>query len=161
MSTRAHSLAEQFEQVNAAAIAAVEATDDHGWQATCTEENWPVAFTAWHIADGHTTIMGLIDAAAAGEPVPPITPAMLDANNAGNAAQHATCSRQEALDLLRQNGSTVATTIRGLGDEQLDRAAVIELFGDHPLSAQQLIELVLIGHARQHTPSLRGVPAAV
>ena len=154
MSTRAQTLADQFEQVNVAAMAAVEACDDAVWRATCREEGWPVAFTAWHIGDGHTTIMGLVTAVANGQALPAVTAAMLDGINAENAARHAACSRQEALELLRQNGATVADTIRRLSDAQLDRAAALDLFGGVPMSAQQLIEHVLLGHARHHLASM-------
>ena len=162
MSARARTLAEQFEQVNKEAIAAVEARDDSAWRAVCREEGWPAAFTAWHIGDGHTTIMGLVSGVANGHPLPTLTAAMLDTRNAANLARYAACSRQEALDVLRQNGTAVADAIRGLSDEQLDRTAVIELFGGAPMSAQQLIERVLVGHARQHLASLQaGSQAAV
>ena len=155
MSTRAQALAEQFEQVNAETIAAVEACADREWHAASRGEGWPVAFSAWHIAEGHTTIMGLIAAVANGQPVPALTAAMLDAKNADDLPRHATCSKQEALDALRQNGTAVADAIRRLSDEQLDRVAVLELFGGAPLSLQQLIELVLVGHARQHLASMQ------
>ena len=155
MSTRAQALAEQFEQVNAEAIAAAEACGDREWHAASREEGWPMAFSAWHIAEGHGTIMGLVAAVANGEQAPALTAAMLDAKNADDLSRHATCSKQEVLDALRQNGTAVANAIRRLSDEQLDRAAVLELFGGAPLTVQQLIELVLIGHARQHLASMQ------
>ena len=162
MSTRAQALAEQLDQVNSEATAAVEACDDAAWRAGCPEEGWPAAFTAWHIGDGHATIMGLVATVANGQSPPALAAAMLDARNAANLDRHATCSRQDALDLLRQNGSAAAAAIRGLSDEQLDRTAVLELFGGTPLSVQQLVEGVLIGHARHHLASLQaGIQAAV
>jgi hypothetical protein len=88
MSVRAQVLAEQFEQVNAEAIAAVESFSDAAWHGPSANGDWPVAFTAWHIGDGHKSLMGLISLVANGQPLPPITPAMLDAANAANLAQH-------------------------------------------------------------------------
>ncbi|MGI8551281.1 MAG: DinB family protein [Dehalococcoidia bacterium] len=155
MSTRAQTLAEQFEQVNATVISTVEACNDTTWHAATRDERWPVGVAAWHIGDSHTTIMGLASAVAEGQPVPPVTVAMLDAQNADNAARHGSCSRQEVLNLLRQNGTTVADTIRRLPDEQLDRSATIELFGGQSMNVQQLIELVLFGHAQQHLASIQ------
>ena len=155
MSARIQALAEQFERVNAEAIAAVEACADQEWRAASRQEGWPVAFSAWHIAEGHTAIMGLVAAVANGGQAPALTAAMLDAKNADDLSRHGTCSKQEALDTLRQNGTAVADAIRRLSDEQLDRAAVLELFGGQSLSVQQLIELVLVGHARQHLASMQ------
>ena len=154
MSARAQALAEQFEQVNAETIAAVEACDDQAWNTASRAEGWPVAFSAWHIAEGHTTIMGLVAAVANGQQVPALTAAMLDAKNADDLSWQATCSKQEALDALRQNGMVVANAIRRLSDDQLGRSAVLELFGGAPMNVQQLIELVLVGHARQHLASI-------
>ncbi len=155
MSARAQALAAQFEQVNAAAIAAVEACDDGARHAVSKEEGWPVCFTAWHIGDGHTTIMGLVTAVANGQQPPAVTAAMLDARNADNLARHATCSKQEALDTLRQHGTAAADAIRRLSDEQLDRTAALELFGGASMSVQQLIERVVVGHAQRHLASIQ------
>lgn len=154
-SARAQALADQLEQANAAVIAAVEACDDATWRSVRGDEGWPVAFIAWHIGNGHLTIMGLISAIAEGRPLPPVTRAMLDAINAESLTQHGTCSKQEALAVLRQNGAVTADAIRGLSDAQLDRTAALELFGGTPLSVQQLIERVLVGHARQHLASMQ------
>jgi hypothetical protein len=154
-STRAQALAEQFEQVNAAAIAAVEAADDATWRRTCRDEDWPVGFAAWHIGDGHATIMGLVGAVASSQPLPPVTAAMLDARNAENLARHGGCSRQEALRMLRQHGTAAADAIRRLSDEQLERTATLDLFGGATMSVQQLIEQVVIGHAQHHLASMR------
>lgn len=161
MSTRAETLAAQFEQANAAAISAVEACDEAALRTPTRDEAWPVAFAAWHIGNSHTTIMGLITTVASGQPLPAITPAMLDAMNADHAAEHGSCGKQEALEILGQSGTATAASIRRLSDEQLDRSAVVELFGDAPLSAQQLIELVLIGHARQHLASIEASIQAI
>lgn len=151
---RAQELAERFEQVNEAVIGTVAACDDAAWGSVCHDEGWPVAFTAWHIGDGHATIMGLIGAVAAGQPAPPVTAALLDAANAANAGRHAQCPKADALALLRENGDAVAAAIRALSDEQLDRTAAIELAGGQSLSVQQLIEAVLTGHAGQHLASI-------
>ncbi len=159
MSTRSQSLAEQFEQVNGQVIAAVEACGETAWRATSPNEGWPVAFSARHIGDGHTGLMGAISLVANGQPPPALTPAMLDAQNAANATRYGECTKQEALALLRQNGTAVADAIRRLSDEQLDRTAVFEHFFDGAtVSVQQLIERALVGHTRRH---LAGMLAAV
>jgi len=157
-STRAQALAEQFEQVNAEVIAAVEASDDQDWRRPCREEDWPVGFAAWHIGDSHAAIMGLVSTLADGGPLPSLTAAMLEAINAENLAKHGGSSQQEVLDMLRRNGAAAADAIRQLSDEQLNRTTTLELFGGATMSAQELIEQVLVGHARHH---LAGLQAAV
>ncbi len=158
MSARARSLAEQFEQVNGEAITVFETYDDAAWHTARGAGGWPVGFTAWHIADGYTAVMGLITMVANGQPPPAVTATMLDAANAANLAQHAACGKQEALAMLREHGAATTAVIGRFPAEQLDRTAVIQLFGSAPLSVQQLIELVLAGHTRQH---LASIPAPV
>ena len=157
-STRAQALAEQFEQVNAEVIAAVEASDDETWRHTCRDEDWPVGFAAWHIGDSHAAIMGLVSTVANGVPLPPLTAAMLDARNAANLAEHGSAGRHEVLHVLRQHGAAAADAVRRFADEQLDRTATLELFGGATMSVQQLIEQVLIGHARHHLAGLEAAP---
>ncbi len=161
MSTRAETLATQFEQANAAAITAVEGCSEAALHTTTRDEGWPVAFAARHIGSSHASIMGLITLVANGQPLPAVTPAMLNAGNAAAIAEHAGCSKQEALEALRQNGTATAAAIRQLSDEQLDRSAVVELVSTEPLSAQQFIELALIGHATHHLASIEASTQAV
>ena len=154
-SDRAQALAEQFERVNADAIAAVEARDEAAGATTRTAEGWPLFFAARHIAEGHGAVMGLVATVAAGGEPPAVTGAMLDAINAESLARHGGTGRAEALALLREHGAATAAAIRRLSEEQLDRTATMELFGGNPITVQQLIEAVLIGHAQVHLASFR------
>jgi uncharacterized damage-inducible protein DinB len=160
MSKRSQALAEQFERANAEAIAAVERCSDAEWRARSRDEGWPVGFTAWHIGDAHPAVMNLVNAVANEQPPPPITSGMLDGINAEKLTQHASAGKAEALDALRTNGAAVAEAIRALSDEQLDRTATLPLLGGKALSAQQLIENGLIGHARAHLASMRAAAGA-
>lgn len=160
MNTRSQTLAEQFERANAEAIAAVERCSDAEWRARSRDEGWPVGFTAWHIGDAHPAVMNLVNAVANGQQPPPITSDTLNGSNAEKLKQHAAASKTEALERLRTNGATVAKAIRALTDEQLDRTAALPLMGGKSLSAQQLIENGLIGHARGHLASMRAAAGA-
>jgi hypothetical protein len=73
--------------------------------------------------------------------------------NAEHAKQFANCTRDETLVLLRKNAAGAASTVRGLSDDQLDRSA--PLLGGPPMTAQQVIERVLIGHVQEHHGSIR------
>lgn len=152
--TRAQTLAERFEAANAEVIAAVEGFD-RGTAAHSRDEGWPLPFTAWHIADGYGSVMGLITLAAEGQPLPPITREMLDAGNAANLAAHGACTREEAAAALRRHGADTASAIQALTDEQLERSAVLDLFGGATLTVELLIEGMLIGHTRGHLTSLQ------
>lgn len=160
MSTRSQTLAAQFEQATAAAIAAIEPLSDAQWRATSRDERWPVGFVAWHIGDAPFVVMDLVKTVANGQEPPPMTAAMLDDLNAQKLAAHVAAGKTEAVDQLRRNGAAIAATIRTLTDEQLDRSAALPMVGGNALSAQQLIEMGMIGHIRGHVASMQAVVGA-
>ena len=154
MSVRAAALADRFERINRDLIAAVERCADADWQRTCAGEGWPIGVTAHHVATSYPAFKGFIQGIATGADLPPITPEMLDASNARHAEEHARCSRQETLELLRRDGQAAAEAVRGLSDEQLDRTAPMALAGGSAVSAQQMAEF-MIGHPTDHLASIR------
>jgi uncharacterized damage-inducible protein DinB len=157
MSQRAEALAKQFEQANNEFTTAIEHCPETAWASNCQSEGWPVSVTAHHVAEGTAAISGLVQMAAAGQALPPLTPEMLDQGNSEHAQKFANCTKQECLDLSRRNGESAAAMVRGLSDEQLDRTGT--LFGGS-MSSQQMIENILIGHVQGHLQSIRGaVPA--
>src|SRR5687767_14990539 len=102
MSERAANLADQFERINAALIATVEACSDADWQGVCAGEGWPVGVTAHHVALSYPAFRGFIQGIATGADLPPITGEMLDASNAKHAIEAANYTRTETLELLRR-----------------------------------------------------------
>ena len=155
MGARAEALAKRFEEANGAVIAEVEGCSDTHWRATTKAEGWSVAATAHHIGGGHEPIAGIVQAIATGQPLPGLTWEMINQGNAEHAKQFANCAKPEALELLRKSGAAAAGIVRGLSDEQLDRTATIELMGGASVSAQQFVEMVLLGHPQEHLESIR------
>jgi hypothetical protein len=104
-------------------------------------------------------ILGLVQLVANGQEVPAITMEMLDAANAQHAQEFANVSREETLELLKRDGATVTSTLRGLTDQQLDRTAPMAFAGGQAWSARDLIERILIGHPTQHGASIKAALA--
>jgi hypothetical protein len=154
MSQRAASLADQFERINAALIAAVQACSETDWASTCEGERWPVGVTAHHVAVSYPAFKDLVLGIANGAELPPITPEMLDGFNRQHAVDAAHCTRAETLDLLRHDGNAAADAVRALSDTQLDRTAAMALTGDAPVSAQRMVEF-MIDHPTDHLASIR------
>jgi len=152
MSERARTLAQQFEQANHELIATVERLSDAQWRTKTPGDGRSVGVVAHHVAEGHKTIAGLAGTIAHGQPVPALTMDMIHQGNAAHAAQHANCTKAEALALLRQNGAAAVATVRGLGEAELDRTATLPLGA---MSAAQVIERILIGHVQDHHGSIR------
>ncbi len=155
MGQRGNELAERFEQVNNALIAAVERCSDEQWRKICSSEGWSVGVTAHHAGTSHEGIAGFVQAVATGQPAPPLTMEMIDAGNAQHAREHANCTKAETLDLLRNGGKAAAEMLRGFSDGQLDRTAPMAFAGGTPWSTEQIVNRVLIGHPEEHLQSIK------
>ncbi len=151
MSERAQALAERFERANEEVIAAVERWPEEGWRATPPGEEWSVGLIAHHIGNGHAVIQRTLQPAAAGQPLPP---PLGSGHNEGYAEEHADCTKEEVLDLLRRNGASALGFIRGLRDEELDRP-VPSRDGSRTWRLEEMVERMFIGHVEEHLASIR------
>jgi hypothetical protein len=155
MSTRAQHLADQADDVISQAIAFVEAVPDDKWTTLCGPEQCTVAALASHIASSATGVLNfLVKPVAEGQPPAPITPEQIHAGNAENARKNANRPRSEVLAELRANGDEASSYVRGLTDGELQRSTVL-FFSPDPVSADFIIEHVLINHSLEHLESMR------
>jgi hypothetical protein len=153
MSARAKELAARFEQINQDVIDMVsDATD---LSVACPSEGWTAAAVGAHIGGAHRGILeGLIQPIIAGQEIPSaVGPS--DEGNARQAAANAALPRDQILRLLRDHGAMVTAYLRSLSDDDLDRTVILPFFGENPVTAEHVIERVLIGHAADHANSLR------
>jgi uncharacterized protein (TIGR03083 family) len=153
MSERARALADDFERANAELIQLVEELSEAQWATRTDAEGWPVAVVARHIAGAHAFIGRRIKAISEGQPLPPMPPGGIDAQNARDAERYADVTRDEVLSLLRTNGADAAALVRGLSDEQLDRTFTRP--DGNTMRVASLIENALIGHPIGHGSSIR------
>jgi uncharacterized protein (TIGR03083 family) len=154
MGARAEALAKQFEAKAADMAATLEALSDADWKKITAAEKWSVGVTAHHVAGGHEQIAGIVKTVAAGQSIPNFTMAMLDEANAKHAREFAACTRAETLALHQKGAAAAAATVRALSDTELDRSGTV-LTGAPPMTAQQVIEGVLINHIADHLGSIR------
>ena len=150
-------LASKFEAKNGEFLKFVEGLSDDQWRKTCPGEGWTVGVTAHHVAESIGTLAGLVQAVASGATIPPITQATLDSGNAEHAARAANVTRAETAKLLGGNLAAGAKVIRGLDAGQLQRTATLP-FGE--LSAEQIIEGIMIGHTGMHNEGIRSAAAS-
>jgi uncharacterized damage-inducible protein DinB len=153
MGQRSQGLADRFEQANREIIATVERCSDAQWKSKTSGESWSVGVVAHHVAQSHEGIAGLVQKIATAQSMPGLTMDMIDQGNAEHAKKFANVTKDETLALLRKNGTAAASAVRGLSDEQLDRSA--PLIGGQPMTAQQAIERILIGHVEGHHDSIK------
>jgi len=154
MGERANALADTGQKAFDDLAKAVRGLSDGQWKSNCASEGWSVGVTARHVGEGLGVTIGLAQAVAKGEALPPLSMEALDQRNAQHAKDHADCSKDEVLGMIRQNAPNVVSAIRGLSDEQLDRTAHFAPMG-RDISAQQVIEMIVIGHVQQHLGSIK------
>jgi uncharacterized damage-inducible protein DinB len=157
MSEQAQSLAQRFEQANDETIGVIEGCQDEQWRAHHAGERRSVNVLAHHIAVGHLIIAEWVQGIATGQKLPALTMDSFTEPNAQHARQYANVTKPEVIAELRHQGAAAASLVRGLSDEQLDRAG--ELLGNQ-MRARDVIEGILIGHVRNHLGSIREALAA-
>jgi hypothetical protein len=156
MGKRAEALAGQFEQAVADLARTIDGLSDAQWAATCGQERWSVAATAHHVGAQWPLEMEYLTAIAAGKQLPSYTWDDINARNERHAKEFATCTRADALKLLREQSGAVAAWVRGLADEDLDRQGALPLADGATVTTEQLIMGgVLIEHATSHLASIR------
>jgi uncharacterized damage-inducible protein DinB len=156
MASRAENLANQFEQAVNDFAQTIEQIPDDKWKAQGGPEGWTVAGVAQHVSGQFPLEMEYITAAAEGRSLPGYSWDDINGKNESRAAQNSAASKEQVLQELRDGAASTAAYVRGLSDEQLDRAGSLPLAGGASVSTQQLIEGgVLIDHVRGHMQSLQ------
>jgi len=156
MSEQALALANRLDQVNNALIATIGQMSEADWQTQCTNDTRSVGIVIRHITDAHAFVLGAAQAVAAGKSLPTLTWEMVHADTSRHAGKHAHCDRAETIELLRRNSAEASRAIRGMSEEQLARKSTWGLDGE--VTAQQVIELHMIGHVQEH---LANIEAAI
>jgi hypothetical protein len=159
MGARADALAKQFESKAAEMTGVLEKIGDAEWKKVTAAEKWTVGVTAHHVAVSHEVIAGIVKTVAGGQSLSHFTMAMLDEMNAKHAKEHANCTRAETLAAHKSGVVAAAAIVRGLSDAQLDAKGVV-LTGMPAMSAQQVIEGILINHIGEHLGSIRSTAGA-
>ncbi|MGB7033454.1 MAG: DinB family protein [Syntrophobacteria bacterium] len=156
MSQRTKELVARFKGFNNEFIAFVDNCSDEDWRKVCSGEGWTVGVVAHHVAAGHFGAIDFVRMIVAGEAIPEITMEAIDQMNAQHAKEHTNCTREEVLALLRKNGSAFAGYLEGLSEADLGRTGYLAAIGGD-VSAQQLIEMVILQSGGEHLDSMKAV----
>ena len=157
MSERAEHLATELEQANAEVIAFAESCPETVWTAPCVDDGRTVAAVVRHVGGAYIAHARLMQAVAAGEPVPAMFGdwAIIHQGNAVSGEKYAHADRGETIASLQRNGANLASAMRALADEQLDRSAIVPILGDAARTTAQIIEVPIIAHPYGHLIGLR------
>jgi hypothetical protein len=156
MSQRTKELVARFTGFNNEFIAFVDNCSDEDWRKVCSGEGWTVGVVAHHVAAGHFGAIDFVRMIVAGEAIPEITMEAIDQMNAQHAKEHTNCTREEVLALFRKNGSAFAGYLEGLSEADLGRTGYLAAIGGD-VSAQQLIEMVILQSGGEHLDSMKAV----
>ena len=150
---RSAELADEFEAAQEAFAGLVESLSDEQWTLVGTnfperlndeDEGRTVGVIAHHVAVSGQFISDRIGATLEGRPVAPVDIRSL---NAAHAVEHAGARREEVVALLREKGPTIGAFVRALSERDLATSLVTPA---GPMTIEQRIERVLIGHLKGH-----------
>jgi hypothetical protein len=161
MSQRSEALAVRLEQgARALATYAGDLTDEQ-WEARIPHDGRKVGVVVHHVASMYPLEIQLARTLAKGEPIVGVTWDAVDQINGEHARTFNSVTKEQALDLLRQNSAAAAAAIRALRDEELDRAAPVSLYSDAPLTCQFFLEDHPVRHSYHHLARVRAALPAV
>jgi DinB family protein len=160
MSQRSNALAERLEQGARALEDFASGLTDAQWQARLPKDGRKVGVIVHHVATVYPLEIQLAVTVSEGKAVTDLTSSGIDQMNAEHATKHDGVTKEETLQLLRRNSAAAAAAIRGLDDEDLDRAAPVSLYSDAPVTCQFVLEDHAVRHSYHHLARLRaGVSA--
>ena len=134
MSRRSNALADRLESGAQQLMEFAKGLSQAEWDTVCSNEERTVGVLVHHVASAYPVEVDLIQTLASGKVIEGVTWEMVDQMNAGHADSQAGCSKVETLALLQKNSAAAADVIRGLSDEELDKASPVSLNWDAPLT---------------------------
>jgi hypothetical protein len=158
MNSRAHALADRLARGADALAAFASDLSDTEWKARIPNDNRTVGVVVHHVATVYPVELELAQALADGNMIMGVTWNVIHEMNAAHARAHEGATKESTLTLLRNNSTAAAEGVRALTDAQLDRAALVSLYADAPLTCQFMLEDHVVRHSYHH---LAAIQAAV
>ena len=157
---RAHALAERLVHGARALEAVAAELTDAQWQIRIPKDGRTIAVVVHHVATMYPLEIQLALSLAAGNPIAGVTWDAVHELNAVHASENSAVTKEAAIDLLRHNSTAAAEAIGALTDEELDRAALVSLNADAPLTCQFFLEDHAVRHSYHHVAKIRTALAA-
>jgi DinB superfamily len=154
-SLRAAALADRLVRGADALAAFASSLTEAEWQMPLPKDGRKIGVVVHHVGSVYPVEIQLAQTVAAGRTVAGLVPADIDQMNAKHAADHDNATKEETLSVLRRNSAEAAAAIRGLSDEELDRAVTVSLYSDAPLTTQFVLEDHAVRHSYHHLARLQ------
>ncbi len=153
MSAKANELAKRVRGFTNDVYSFVEKISKDDWKKKCSED-WSVGVTARHIGAGHFDTVDLTGMIVNEKKLPEITEEQIVEMANQHAREHADCTKDEVLDILKTKGGEMADFVAGLSDEELERSAYFSVMNTD-LTARQWVEAVILQSANEHFDSIK------
>jgi hypothetical protein len=155
MSQRSNALADRLEQ-GARALAELAASlSDVQWHTRIPHDGRKVGVVVHHVGSMYPLEIQMAQALAAGHPIENVTWDNIHEVNAKHAKEFEAVTKAAALEHLERNSTAASAAVRALSDEELDRAALVSLNDDAPLTCQFFIEDHALRHSYHHLAVIR------
>jgi len=108
-----------------------------------------------HVASVYPLEIELAQQVAKGEVVEGLTMDVINKMNAEHAKKFDGVTKEETIELLKQNSVAAATAIRALSDDELDQAVPVSLYANALLTCQFVLEDHAVRHSFHHLGRIR------
>ena len=153
---RAGRLADRLIQGARALAELADTLTETEWQAPIsTTDLRAIGTVIHHVASVYPVEIELALTVARGSAVTGVTGRDINLMNRNHGIENNRVSRADAIELLRRNSAAAEAAIRGLSDEDLDRAVKVSLYDDAPLTCQFVLEDHAVRHSYHHLAQIR------
>lgn len=155
MSKRSYELARRLELGALALEAFATSLTEFEWQTRVPGDGRKIGVVVHHVASVYPIEIELAQTLAKGRSIEGVTPDVVNKMNAEHAKKFDGVTKEETIELLRENSTAAAAAIRALTDAELDQTALVSLNSNAPLTCQFIIEDHAVRHSYHHLVRIR------
>jgi hypothetical protein len=155
MTKRSYELARRLELGAVALEAFAGSLTEFEWQTRLPHDGRKIGVVVHHVASVYPLEIELAQQVAKGEVVEGLTMDVINKMNAEHAKKFDGVTKEETIELLKQNSVAAATAIRALSDDELDQAVPVSLYANALLTCQFVLEDHAVRHSFDHLGRIR------
>ena len=152
---RAEALAERLENGAYALVSFAAGLTPAEWNTPIPHDGRTIGVVVHHVANMYPIEIQFAQMIAEGKRIEGVTYADVDKINAEHAVAYKEVTKEAALEAVRKNSAAAAAAIRGLSDDDLDRAVMNSMYEDAPLTCQFMLEDHAVRHSYHHLMLIR------
>ena len=155
MSKRSDALADRLERGARALTDFAASLTENEWKIPTPKDGRKIGVIVNHVATVYPLEIQFAQTVAKGEAVTDLTMEVINKMNADHAGANDEVTKEQTLELLRQNSAAAAAAIRALSDEELDQAVPVSLYGGATVTCQFVLEDHAVRHSYHHLSRLK------